>query len=473
MRRVTRAFLAFAACVSLGRVTLADPVAYVVNEESFSVSVVDVNASLSRFVFNTNGTNPATSGTHPSEIVFDRTSGRLFVSGQNRLMGFDALLPDGRGRSETPAQDRASCLALDETGRRVFMSHRTIGGSTDGLVTEFSILDPRNPVATQRTVPGVPELRFIAWDSRYRRVYVVEQNGRVVRTDPDTWTWRVVAGAGAPLPGGIIADPAGGVWIATRFPGRMVRVTEPGVRTQFNLTGTNAPADMSWDPNTPNTLLIAMEDQALIWSFNTVTGANQGVAGTDMSPVDAGRIAGKFVSANKVNGNTNGSVTIGAPFSRVGVGVNPVAMVLVDIGRLTAEPAGATYCYNQAGDVSTKTFRIQNTRLDGMPLSVTTPAVVGPAVNADNYTVTSTGCNAATLAWGATCTFNVHFVAEGPSSQPPPIFPIGPFQPATWPAEIVVGASNDASAVVRIPVRAGLSATLCPGGGPIIPRLPF
>ena len=47
-------------------------------------------------------------------------------------------------------QDEASGIALDERGRRVFMSHKAIGALSHGYLHEFSIADPANPKGVWR-----------------------------------------------------------------------------------------------------------------------------------------------------------------------------------------------------------------------------------------------------------------------------------------------------------------------------------
>jgi sugar lactone lactonase YvrE len=455
MKRLALASLGLWASVSSASLVRADSVAYVVNEQTASISVVDVGAGSTLNHFST------APGFHPAEAVLDAKSGRLFVAGDGRLMGYDARLPDGRGRSETLAPEaNQTCLALDDVGRRVFMTHKRTTG-VDGLVTEFKIADPLNPVAVSHTVPGVLDLRLAAWDAKFKRLYVVAADGRVARTSPGSWTWSTVAGAGAPLAAGIIADPAnGGVWIATRFPGRIVRITDAGARSQTDLPGARAPRGMSWDGS--SALLVAMEDLAQVWSFNTATGSSSVAMSTDPSPVDAGRAAnGRIVSANRVGDHQNGSATIGpSPIRTAFAQENPVALVLADIPRLTADPTSASYCYNQLGDNSEKTFTVSNTKLSRSSLNIAAPTIVG--LNPGNYVVTTTGCNAATLAWGAACSFKVRFYAQGPSVELPPPFPGTGFRPPTWPAEIRVTATNDSTVDLRIPVRGALSASLCP-----------
>lgn len=477
MRRVTLATLAIAGIALATATAHADPVAFVVNADSASISVVDVNAGTALGTFSTRG-NPRATGQEPSDVIFDAKSGRLFVSASGRLMSYNGRVPDGRGLIEVAAQGQPSALALDDAGRRIFMAHEDLGlGLPDGFITEFSIADPLNPVAVaQHTVRGLPDLRFIAWDPKFKRVYVMEEDGRVARTDagPTNWVFMLVGGAGVTAPGGILADPnAGGVWLSGRGTmGRIMRITEPGlISTATTLSRGGQPRAMSWDPGTANSLLLAVQDINEVRSFNTVTNLTSLALATGVAPVDAAKIGTKVVSANRVASNVNGSVSItgGATASTE---IKPVAIAVADLPPLFPEPSTATYCYNFAGDSSVKTFTVQNTRLSRLSAVIADPTMAG--LNPTNYAVT--GCHNVTLAWGASCTFTVRFSAQPPSIEPPPAFPppiVGGFRPATWPAEIVVASTNAPIVSVRIPVRAALQVAACPGSSPIGPITPI
>jgi DNA-binding beta-propeller fold protein YncE len=480
----------------------ADPAAYVVNADSHTVSVVDVAGNLTRANIPTwDGVSPS-AGREPSDAVVDPRSGRVFVSANHRLVSFDGRLARDRAGNETLAawrsaigwhevsqndpaydmgmtgvQDEASGLALDEAGRRLFMSHEEIGTIPNGFIHEFSIADPASPKGVKRhDVSGARDLREIAWDARYQQLYVVADDGTILRASSTglgnlSFTTLFQGSAGAPNPGGILVDPAGGIWLTSRAPGKLVRIAANGTRTEYPIAGAQHPRGLAFDRGTPANLLIAIDDLDKVKRFTIATGSFADAMSTDDRPQDVGvTLANQKLSANRF-ASGNGSVT------RDGMSIattqeKSIAMEVTDVGRLTAQPASHAFCYNRPGDVAApKTFTIRNTRLDRQMMTLGGAQVGGS--NPANYTLTSDSCNA-TLAWGSSCSFTLRFVASGPSSQPPasPFLNSGP-QVASWPAQVTVattaGAASPAS--VTIPVRGSLYLNPCSGGFVLLPRL--
>jgi hypothetical protein len=434
----------------------ADPVAIVVNRGSDGLDVIDVNAGTSWPAFASGSL-----GSRPTDIVYDEKSGRIFVSQSGSIGTFNARLPDGRGSIQILASGEGSGIALDPVGRRIFVSYRSAGGGqTDGLVNEISIANPAAAVITQRTVPGMPDLSFIAWDALNRRVYVVEDDGRVARTSTAGWTWSSVGGSGVPSPGGILADPSGGVWITGRAPARLMRFFSTDVVSTYTMTAAKAPRGLNFDPLDPGVIFIAVDDISRVRKYTIATNTFINSMSTGTRPQDVVKTKnGWLVSANRLSGNgTPGNVSINVPGNlaantnrTVPVNIDPLALVSVDVPRLFADPSSGNYCYRRAGDTSSKTFTLQNTRVNRARMDLGTVTVGG--LNPANYVLTGANtCNAARLNWGDSCTFTLRFTASGPSNQPPPP-PFGPPAFSYWPAQVSV-TSIDASANATIGLRA-------------------
>jgi hypothetical protein len=434
----------------------SDPVALVVNRGSDTIDVIDVNAGTAWAPFASGSL-----GSRPTDVVYDEKSGRIFVSQSASIGSFNARLPDGRGAISIPASGEGSSIALDPVGRRIFVSYRSAGGGqTDGLVNEISIANPAAAVVTQRIVPGIPDLTFIAWDALNRRVYVVADDGRVARTSNAGWTWSNVGGSGVPSPGGILADPSGGVWITGRAPARLMRFNTADVVSTYTMNAAKSPRGLNFDPLDPGVIFIAVDDIARIRKYSIATNTFINSMSTGTRPQDVVKTTnGWLVSANRLTGNgTPGNVSINVPGNlaantnrTVPVNIQPTALVSVDVPRLFAEPSSGNYCYRRTGDTSTKTFTLQNTRVNRARMDLGPVSVAG--LNPANYVLTGANtCNAARLNWGDSCTFSLRFTASGPSNQPPPP-PFGPPPFAYWPAQVSV-TSTDASATATIALRA-------------------
>lgn len=436
----------------------ADPVAFAVNADSNSVTVVDLARELVRAnLLVWDGFSPNATR-EPRDAVVDPRSGRLFVASRARLVSFDGRLADGRGRVEVPAADEASGLALDEAGRRLFMSHEQQNSYPNGIVTEFSIADPAAPVAVaEREVVGVPDLRYVAWDPKYRRLYVVEDDGRIARTGSGTLSFATLSGAGAPNPGGILVDPSGGIWVSSRGPGKLVRIAESGARTEFAVPdGANPnlgfhPRGLAWKQGR---LLVAIDGLDKVRRFDPATGTWSDEMTTGDRPQDVGvTAAGQTVSVNRRT--LDGSVSVAGREIAVAQ-QNTMALAVVEVARLTPDPATNTFCYNQTGDRDEKTFVLQSTRVDRQTMNLGQLAIGG--ANPANYVVISDGCSSARLSWGATCQFRLRFTASGASVQPPS--PLGGYQPPRWPAQVTIS-STDNTASTTIPLQAGLQLNPC------------
>lgn len=433
----------------------SDPLAFVVNRGD-GLDVIDVNAAV--------GLAPISTGlgSRPTDIVYDERSGRVFVSQAGSVGSYNARLPDGRGTIQIPASGEGSSIALDAVGRRIFVSYRQgpDENQSDGLVNEFSIANAAAPVLTQqRIVPGLPDLQFIAWDALNRRVYVVEDDGRVARTTNGNWTWTAVGGIGVPSPGGILADPNGGVWITGRSPARLVRLNTADAVSTFTMNAAVKPRGLNFDPNDSGVIFIAVDDIGRIrqYSIATNTFINSMTTGALSRPFDVVKTKnGWLVSADRLSGNnTPGNVSINVPGNlaqntnrNVRVNIEPVSIASVDLARLTADPSNGAYCYRRSGDTSSKTFTLQNTRLNRVRMDLG-PVTVG-GLNPTKYVITANTCNGARLNWGDTCSFTLRFTATPPSNQPanPPTF-------AYYPAQVSV-TSTDSPASATIGLRADL-----------------
>jgi streptogramin lyase len=287
----------------------ADPLAFVVNAGSNSLSVVDGARELTRENLAVwDGSSPNATR-EPKDAIYDARSGRVFVASRARLVGFDGRIADGRGRSETPARDEGSSLALDEPGGRLFMSHEQVSpDDPNGAVSEFSLTNLAQPtLVAEHPVPGAPDLRFIAWDAKYRRVCVVDDDGAVARTEKGDLLFAVVPGASAPNPGGILADPNGGVWVSSRMPGKLVRVTEAGAVSEHLLPNLKQqPRGLAWKTGQ---ILVAVEELDRVRRFNptNLTWADEMPTGDRPQDVAVTR-AGQTVSANRQT--LDGSVSV-------------------------------------------------------------------------------------------------------------------------------------------------------------------
>ncbi len=124
--------------------------------------------------------------------------------------------------------------------------------------------------------------------------------------------------------------------------------------------------------------------------------------------------------------------------------------VAVELPRIFADPSSGNYTCCRTGDVSTKTFTLQNTRVSSARMDLGSVTVAGS--NPASYVrVAANTCNAARLDWGDSCTFSLRFTAALPSVLPRP--PFGGPSIAYWPAQISV-ASTYGSASATIPLRA-------------------
>lgn len=486
--RVYLAQAALLAILSAGGAAQADPVGYVVNEDSNSVSVIDINAGVTRATVSTYDGYSPNAGKAPRDVVVDPRSGRVFVAVQHRLVSFDGRLSMNRMPGEmvagyhevrqndmvydmalTGVQNESSGLALDDAGRRIFMCHEEIGSHPWGYIHEFSILDPANPKGVrQHTLPDVPDLRFIAWDAKFQRLYVVADDGTIVRASSAglggdlSFTTLFQGSAGAPNPGGILADPSGGIWVTSRVPAKLVRIDASGIRTEYAVPGAQHPRGMAFDRSVPANLLIAVDDLDRVKRFTPGTGTFAADAmSTGDRPQDvAVTLGGAKVSANR-HASGNGSITRdGTSFAITQV--KSTALAIADVPRLMADPGSHSFCYNRTGDVAYKSFKVQNLRPDRLPVTLA-PVRFG-GLNPTNYQIYATStssntCHAARLEWGQTCSFTLKFTASGPSNQPPPLFGSG-FQVAYWPAEAIV-TSTDALSTARISLRGALNLNPC------------
>ncbi len=446
----------------LGGTAQADPVAYVVNADSNSVSVVDINAQTTRENLSTWDGSAPNVGREPKDVAVDSKSGRAYVATRGRLVHFDTRGPNPMQPRFVASQwDEGSGIAIDEPGRRVFMSHEQSAGESFGVVSEFSISDPVNPVLlAEHQIAGVPDLRFIAYDAYNRRLYVVAENGTVVSTGYGNLSFFALGGTGAP--GGMIADPSGGIWLTNRVPGKLVRILDNSTRTEWPIAGAQNPRGLARE--TSGSILIAVEDLALVKRFTPATGAFTNAMMTDMRPQDAGVTStGAVVSANRIASSMNGSVTKNGMFAAT-TQVKSIAMTVLEMLRLTPDPASHGFCWNRTGDTSEKTFSVRNTRSDRVTMNMGSVAIGGQ--NPINYAIVSNGCNAARLNYGDTCQFRLRFTASGASNQP--TNPFVTYQIPRWPAEATLS-STDNSATARITLSGALYVNPCNPLPPLIP----
>jgi hypothetical protein len=401
----------------------------------------------------------------------------VFVAADGQLVSFNGRLPNPNSslnRVWTTKGDGTS-LAIDEAGRRVFMAHEE-GSTGAGVISEFSIADPNAPwLVAEHAVPLSPDPRLVAFDPVYRRLYVVDDNGRITRTGPDDRIFTEMANR-QEGPGGILVDPStGGVWVSIRSSanGKLARIYETGAFRQYVLTGYAQPRGMAWDVLVPGTLLVAIDSdtQGRVIRVTPSSGAIAQVMNTDPRPQDVGVSAqGARVSVNRRASGIDGTMTKDGAFLAYTY-EKPVALLVHELPRLTAEPPNKSFCYQNTGNTGEQTFAIQNTRLDGQPIDLV-PIAIGGA-NPANYRLVGTNtCAAARLSWGQSCTFRVRFTAGGPSVQPPP--PPNVVQFPSWPAEAVVSGTAGSAATTRIPLKATrLLLGSCHGLPPLIPTSPI
>lgn len=460
--------LLFGLALGSGRAD-ADPVGFAVNQDSNSVSVVDLTTRTTRATIGTLMAGPNDPGAAPGDVVVDPQSGWVYAASNFRLIAFNGRLAVSTPSVvAVPARDKGTGLAIDVAGRRIFMCHGDLPGLDYGIVSEFSIANPAQPVLiaehiAERTF-GVPatDLRYIAWDPLHLQLYVASSDGVVYVTDAGTMNF-VDYSTRIPTPGGILADPVGGVWVSSRATGdgRLFRF-RPGVTNTSYAIGNNNPRGMAWDTTIPGTIVVAIDTQNVIRRFRPGTGTYDAVDVmlTDANPQDVGvTAAGAVVSLNRRVGAAAGNVTVAGVSQPVDTtGERSVALAVTEIAKLTATPASHSYCWNRHGDVRTKLFTVQNTRLDR--LAVTLSPVVMAGSNPGQYVVGKNTCASKALKFGATCQFSVQFTASGGCVQPPPPFP-GTLPICYWPAEVVIASSNG-SATTRIPVRGSVALNPCP-----------
>jgi DNA-binding beta-propeller fold protein YncE len=462
-----RAGLALAGALVCAGPALAGPHAYVVNAYSHTVSVVDLGSGATVANVPTWDGYAPNAGREPKDVLVDPRSGRVFVAARAKLAHFEGFtnnLADDLG-----IQDEASGLALDDAGRRLFVCHEQIGSHPNGFVTRVPISALGMPGSPQQfEVPGVPDLRAIAWDKLDRRVYVVDDDGTVARTGSDDMTFGTLSGVSAPNPGGILADPSGGVWITSRgTPAVLVRIRENGMATYHTIPNMKVhPRGMSWDRT--GKILIAVDDESVVKRFDPATGAFSGAMSTEARPYDvAVTFAGNMVSANRKGDMVAGSVTMDGQ-TRATTQVESIA-IDVHNPHLMPDKTAHSFCYNRTGDRSSYRFTLRNTRMDGARMDLA-PIQIG-GMNPGNYAlVGSNTCAGARLNSGDTCQFTLEFTAAGPSSQPPPLFG-GGYQVPYWPAQASI-ASTDGQSEARISLRGGLSLNPCQPLPPLIVRPP-
>lgn len=445
------------AAIALGAADLAlgDPIAYAANEESSSITVVDVNAGTVRETIVVADSFPR----EPRDVAIDPTSGRVFVAGDGQLISFEGRLPDGRGMSRVFSRGDGTSLAIDNLGRRVFMTHKDLGLGY-AIVSEYSISNPAAPrLVNEHWIPDMADLRLVAYDAPYARLYVVEDDGRIARTGPGNTSFTEVANAHE-APGGILVDPMGGVWVSIRSSsnGKLVRVPEMDPPRTFVLTGHAQPRGLAWDVLVPGTLLVAVDAaQGKVIRFTPSTGAVAQVMSTDAKTQDVGVTPGGVrVSVNRVASSGNGTMTKNGALLAA-TQAKPVALAVHELPRLSADPPSKSFCYVNYGDTAEQTFTIQNTRLDRSSIDLL-PITFGGANSANYQLVGTNSCSSNRLSWGESCAFRVRFTASGPSVEPPPRF--GTALTRSWPAEAVVSGTGG-SATTRIPLRGAYSLNSC------------
>lgn len=447
----------------------ADPVGFAVNKDSNDVSVVDLTTLATRATIGTLMSGVSDPGAEPTDVVVDPQSGWVYVSSKLRLIAFNGRLAVGKTPPPIVAvntRDEGTGLALDAANRRLFMSHADTAGFAFFTISEFSIADPAQPVFVREIVaPPLSgqstDLRFIAWDAKFRRLYVLAQDGRLYRTGQDNMTFAMPAD-GVINPAGMLADPSGGVWMTSRIPGTLFRLANAGPLVPY-AAGSNHPRGLAWDPSGKGSVLVAVESRNVVRRFWPHLGAFDAFDPmvTAEEPQDVARTAaGAIVSVNRRINSSAGNVTVAGVSQPVDTtGQRSIALAVAEVARLTATPASHSFCWNQAGDIKTKRFTVQNTRLDRASMNLNAVQIAGP--NPTRYvTIGKNTCNAASLKWSASCEFTLQFTAEGACVQPPPQFP-GGAPICYWPSEVVV-ASTDGTATTVIPVRGSVALNSCP-----------
>jgi DNA-binding beta-propeller fold protein YncE len=459
--------LALAGALVCTGTALAAPHAYVVNAYSHTVSVVDLGTGATVANVPTWDGYAPNAGREPKDVLVDPRSGRVFAAARAKLAHFEGFT--NNLADDLTIQDEASGLALDDAGRRLFVCHEQIGSYPNGFVTRVPISGAGMPGSPQQfEVPGVPDLRAIAWDKLNRRVYVVDDDGPIARTGADNMSFTRMMNVSAPNPGGILADPSGGIWVTSRgTPAILVRIRENGTSTSYAIPNMNVhPRGMSWDRM--GNILIAVDDASVVKRFNPASGAFSDAMSTEARPYDvAMTFAGNMVSANRKGDMVAGSVTLDGQ-TRATTQIESIA-IDVHNPHLTPDKTAHSFCYNRTGDRSSYRFTLRNTRMDGARMDLG-PIQIG-GMNPGNYAlVGSNGCAGARLNSGDTCQFTLEFTASGPSNQPPPLFG-GSYQVPYWPAEASV-ASTDGQSAARISLRGGLSLNPCTPLPPLIVRHP-
>jgi hypothetical protein len=442
MRKLSSAILVATLALAPRPARTAEP-AFVVNQATNDVSVVDLHTATVAFTWSTNS-NPRAIAIAPNDLA-------LYVAAGNDVTVIDVLRPLLKVRLDvTLPFIEATGVAVSRDGTKLFVTHRTnILANLTAAVTMIDLRDPTvsaclwdhtdpctlgaGEVAVPVPFTNLVHVAVSPWDGS---VWVINTDGRMARAAVPGQSFVEVATSASQRalnPGGMAIGGDGNVALAANgncgSAAACVKVVVPSLSNML----TTRPETFSGlgrlatGAPTVNGIPVLLSVPPSAQLSRVAAGPQQNFS-VGPNPVAAG--AGALGTLFTVNENTmpgNGTVSVvGTPLRTVTVGSLPNAAVASPRemrGMLRAEPRLLSWTYtNPFGQIGTPqvvTFRnrgfapltVTGVRIDGVPGA--------SGLSRVNFSVAGNTCVGATLAFQQTCDVTVGFRSQ------PATFPFG------------------------------------------------
>lgn len=437
---LTALVLATALAIGSRPVQAAEP-AFVVNQATNDLSVVDLQTATVSFTWGTNS-NPRAIAIAPNDLS-------LYVAAGHDVTAIDVLRPVLRVRLDVSLPFvEATGVAVSRDGTKLFVTHRTnLLPNLSAAVTMIDLQDPTVAACLRdRTDPcalgagevpiAVPFTNLVhvavsPWDGS---VWVINTDGRMARAATPGQSFVEVATSAmqrALNPGGMAIGADGNVALAANgncgAAAACVKVVVPALANMLTTRSETFAGlgRLAMGPPAANGIPILLSVPPSARLSRIAAGPQQDFT-TGPNPVAAG--AGALGTLFTVNENTmpgNGTVSvIGTPVRTVTVGSLPRAAVTSPRemrGMVRAEQRVLSWTYtNPFGQVGTpRTVQFRNRGF--APLTVTGVSIRGVVGTFGpgpvNFTAGANTCVGATLAFQQTCEVTVGFRSS--PSQPP------------------------------------------------------
>ena len=402
MARMLRVVVVLCVAFALGREAAASPYAFVANEDSRDLTVVDLATNTVR------ATVPL--GVGPADVV-------VSADGRSAYVVADATLVVVDTRTFTTSTialplPGATGVALHPDGVRVFISYSAFA--------QVSLVTPSNSTLSSVTLPS-PSIKHIAMSPLGDFLYAVTGGGDILQLDVRTNTSRrLFSGGEIPSPSGVIVDSFGSVWLGS-IGNQNVKVFSVAVNGNpfplSNVTSGFRPGRIGLDRANGfgSVILVTNPDGAEVRRYfgNPITVPNAA------KPRDADASADRVIviangrDASGVAPPGFGSVSIVPPAGaavHLPGGDDPVA---VSVGRrmwpeITLAPSPVLLGASGGTTVS-RSVTVSASGWDALAVGAARITGVGAAV----FGITNNGCSSRSVAVGGTCTLTVTFTAPG------------------------------------------------------------